>query len=502
MSVTVVYTLSAGGDLDRELPSLTVELKDLREEAKKTQDAVKDLGDKGGQSFGDFAQGAQATAEIVASIGGAIHEVLKSNDRYANSIAHLADEFGRMGERVADAIGPKVADLVDEIGLRFVFLGNLIPNEMSVAYQFMQDGLRDVVTFTEEVIRQLQYMWGQFRSGQTINLDQVLMDLQGANALLVIDTLDAIDKIKAGWDDAADAMRDAYKRQKVDIVSEGKAPEPPPVASGPDYEGRRNMEQAHRAPFEEKTESEEVAEAVKTSGAETAAAVVDAIGGGLSGVMESFAGGPITLLIEGVLDILRDPTILTGLFMDVLDIYTNLDDMIAGVLGSVLPNLIDDGLPKLIAGFATLGPAVAVALVEAAPDLFAAVIVALLELPDAFADAMKELFKDIEHAVTEPFSKGGVFETHIGKGPDTFLGIPLSKRHEGGLISTEGLYHLRPQERVLAPSQQRTSHSSQSLTIGAIHMHGVQDVPAMVEAIRRELGPYAAGLKLSPFAGG
>lgn len=237
-------------------------------------------------------------------------------------------------------------------------------------------------------------------------------------------------------------------------------------------------------------------------------------GGGVSGVLSAAGGGPIGAIVSAIVGALKDPTILSGLFNQVLEIYTDLPSMLTGVLEGVIPNLIRQ-VPELMAGFATLGPSIVVSMIEAAPEIFAAVIEALLTLPKAFADAIfgKEGLVNRAGDALNPFNdgdvfgnlkgntaKGGVLGTNLGAGAETkrILGVKVPFLETGGSITKDGLAYLHAGERVLNRNESRAYNSS----IGTINVYGATDARRFTEELQSKIGPFGLGFSLTPFAGG
>lgn len=512
-AVQVLYTLSTGGDLKSALPGLASGLDKVRDEAVKAKNAVADMGTKGreainsfGEGIGEKAENMMAFGEMVKGAVEAVNGLLEANDDYARSVAGLSSEFAKLKEGVADAIGPSVGKFIDAFTLGLVYLGNLIPDVLGTAFGFVQDGLKDLVIFVQEVVHQLGYIWEAFKSGTEINFDQVLMDLQGANALLVIDFQTAVDDMAKAQADALEAARQAWLSQSKIPTSPGGSSTAALAATGSSIdEQRANMMLGHspsNAPDAAAAETtaavEELTTAVKGQGLENAQALAGAVTGGLSSIMSAFAGGPVTALIEGILQILQDPTILQGLFENVLDIYTNLDTMILGVLEGVLPEIIE-AIPDLIAGFATIGPAVAVALVEAAPEILASLILAIVELPIAFALAIADLFGGAIEAIVglaKAFGGDGILGTNLGADADTkrILGVKVPFLDGGGTITRDGLAYVHKGERVVPAG------SSYNSSIGAINLYGVNDMRRFAEELQSKLGGYGLNLSLTPHA--
>ena len=232
--------------------------------------------------------------------------------------------------------------------------------------------------------------------------------------------------------------------------------------------------------------------------------------GSVSGVI-GMAGGiadPVTAAIMEIIGLLKDPSALMSIFDEVFDLYMNLDEWVRAFADTLIPGMIR-AIPEMMAAFTLLGPAVASALVGAAPQLFAAVIEAILSTPLVFArhvaGFLSQLADDLNPFneginVSSPFGRGGALATHFGKGKDSFLGIGLGLPtfHEGGIMPWDGLAMLRRGEQVLTSDQQLVRNNNTSVGAVNIHLHGVQDTRRLAEELQNMQGPYGYNLSLTP----
>jgi len=135
---------------------------------------------------------------------------------------------------------------------------------------------------------------------------------------------------------------------------------------------------AERAPGQKLNQADMALLASTTTGTDVGSLVSGAGGGPLGAVFGAVASGAAYDALE-------------GLFDQVLEIYTDLPEEIGKLSSKLVPDLIR-AAPEMAAAFTVLGPAVVKELVASAPEIFSAVIDALLDLPKAFAEAIADVF--------------------------------------------------------------------------------------------------------------
>lgn len=241
---------------------------------------------------------------------------------------------------------------------------------------------------------------------------------------------------------------------------------------------------------------------------QTAQGITSGLGtGSVSGFLGAtgVAVDPVSALVLELIGLIKDPSALFELFGEVFDLYMNLDEWVGALTTGLIEQIISN-LPEMAAAFTVLGPAVALALVDAAPALFAAVIDALFELPSAFADAIARTlvqgadalnpFND-DVKLSNPFARGGALATHFGEGSDSFLGFNIGTFASGGAFHTDGLAYVHGGEVLLNRDQQRSVMGGGTTHV-TVNMYGVQDMDRFVEDLQNKLGPYGFNLSLSP----
>lgn len=553
-AVAVLYTLTTGGDLKRDLPNLATGLDKVAAGARAARDQVLELGSRGNERLGQLkeralagAEGAKAIAEGFKKAMEAVHGLLSANDEYAQSTVRLGNELDNLKTKLADAIGPTVAGWVDSFTVGLVYLATLVSGTVRPAFETLA---KVVSGFFEAATKGFE-VWGKLARGDFAGARQAIAE-QRSQLEGLLDTLKtgwedvqeankaAIEEARKAWEKQVDGVRDLTKDERdkafeafkgtpggqtltaieaarqsgrtSDFFSSGESLDE--LQAGFDlwvFWQNEVVGALQEAADKTQVASDELQQSLKDlasgmrgsstgllQGFNTGMAALNT--GSISGVLSTAgAGDPLTMAIMGAIDLIKDPSTLVGLFTEVLETYMDLDQWVVDFAETASTEIIA-ALPDLIAGFATIGPALAVALVESAPVLFESLIAALRELPFAFAQALLDIlpnFGNLKETVGDAFSVGGKFATYAGVGGTRILGVKIPTFHEGGVMPHDGLANLERGERVLTREEARNYHSQ----MGGFHFYGIQDLRQLSEQVQAAVGPYGLNLSLTPRAG-
>jgi hypothetical protein len=245
---------------------------------------------------------------------------------------------------------------------------------------------------------------------------------------------------------------------------------------------------------------DEMASATEAQLAATARAQggVGALGAALSGDMNQvvgfgleqagLAGDPVMMATSMILQALPNlQETLGGLFEQVFDTYTNLDDIIGGIASELVPEMIR-ALPEMMASFVTLAPAIVAELIVAAPLIFEAVIDAIVELPSAIANAIVDVLDPFGVVHTTGKGERNPTGSKVGAVIGGILGTPFGPPGvvAGAVIGAQVGGGLEGGGRGRVELSSRTSRGGPVV----IHNHIAGDVRQSSANLRRAQGTY------------
>lgn len=525
-----MYTLSTGGNLEEALPSLSAKLTTLRDKALGAAAAV-----KGGltsaaasaraglnsiaESAGQAAEGAGKVLAAMALLAYGTNAILKANDDWAQSVARLQKTLEDLGETVADTFGPDASKFIDDFNVGLAYLGDLAARGVGPALA----GLRSILASFREM-PEVKFLLKLAQGDLAGAFLEVVGEGEPPNLKPYVDQLIAAYK---GLQDAhTDAMNHAYtvfKRIKDGVSDiEGKTKEvdtPLGKALDPVVDALLKLSfQIDRMPDIVQGLTDAVVpmqQIIQDLTIGLAAGAVnqanDALSGGLTGILEAF-GGPLGSLVAAVLGLLKNlPDLAAGLMGEVIALVTDLPNQLGNLLGVVLPNIIAYGIPQLITGFVTLIPRLVLGIIGAIPALVGAMVNLI---PQLLADLVIELkglfsyvfggqfFREMGEAVGAAVQQlvASLNVLGIGGGAQAqehkFLGVKIpffdKFQDSAGTVTRTGLAVVHRGEQISGRG------GGGGVTIGAIHVHGVQDPRRFVEQLRNQLGAYGLGLSLDP----
>lgn len=219
--------------------------------------------------------------------------------------------------------------------------------------------------------------------------------------------------------------------------------------------------------------------------------------------------GPIGTLIGALLDLVASkglPKLVGALIGAVVTIFTSLPEQIAD-LGANLGPALAELIPALVMSMTFLGPEIALALLQALPDIILGLFTGLVNviptmlqhtslMGDMFLSIVDE-FAKLPQMLVDAFIDA---VTHIQLLGDNggFLGTGLFANNNNDDNNNNGGSRSSGNSTSGSTSRQApagSSRSSRSLSIGTINVT-VQDTTQLAERLRREQGSYGRGLSL------
>lgn len=503
----------------------------------------------------------QAVAGVAAVLGIAAlgaNELFKTNDDWAQSVARLTHELGELQDTIGDTFGPTASTLVDNFNIGLAFLVTLIVESVKPAVQGFHALLIGMAE-DPKVKALLDLFRGDFAQA-AIDITLASPDLTEAVGLFK----QAADGLDTAYSDAIKAAKGVYDRINDGMNDiPGKSPRyQDKVTQVPGLSGRGGYDGSFASPegglgelgplllplnkalvavqdipaalanmVSALAEGFQHLSAAKV--AETATGVLGGLGSGsLGGLLSSVAGGPIGVLVAAIADIGPhiDDAINSNLSMllrfgpDTADAIDSLLTNLPTTLGRVLPAIIVNLLSRTAVD-------IAVSVLANLPGLLLSVLEGLfLRLPIELAQSFGELFDRLMNEFPDELARsffsgwslvrqdigavldflqkpgnavGDALGIHLGAQAEEkrFLGIRIPSfdrfQDSHGVVTRSGLAMVHKGESIGG----RVGGSGGGVTIGAIHLHGVQDVDELVRQIRRRLGVLGVNLSLEPRGG-
>lgn len=494
-AATIMYAFQGGGGLDTHLDKVADRMDKVRLKAVAALNAVKDMRERHNERMDALAEQAESAAGGIGAVIGAMgllavatHAVMQENKEYSNSVAHLADELGRLRDRAAETFGEKISTAVDVLSVGIVYLANLISNVLGAAINGVWMMAEDLLTGTVQIIEDLRTMWRSYRDGTVINLDPIIKHAKDTGEWLLLQMATTADEIRneLTWDDSSRAFSAAFaawKRQATDIVTE--------VGDG-------KKEVAKEVAEVQKDTAKAVTEAIKSEidtiralNAEADALVkraqadtMEFASGELNQLMTgdmtatlTVLAGPLGTLVGTVLDFVENlPQIATSILNEVLNIYLNLDEWVGEFLSGFVPAFIR-AIPLIVAGFATLIPEILFEVIQAVPFIASAFVEAIITAIPVIMAHVKLIISELVMQLTKglsPFGKDGRLGTNLGSDAEVkrILGVKVPFLDSGGVVMRTGLVVAHRGERYegvgRAAMRNGGSRSGTTINIGAV----------------------------------
>lgn len=553
-SATVLYVLEVAGNMAQSLPQIAGGLDAVRTKAQAATSAVggglkAGIG-AGRQALNEFAEGAQKALEGVAKVGGSlaimaagVNVVLQRNVAWQESTARLVTELGKLGDSIADALGPTAARWLDAFTLGLVAIVTFLQNAVVPAFTVLADlfdavktGLVEWITLVKKILA------GDFKGAFDSVFEaqrRQIGDLKQAWS----DAQEGFESAKAAALDAAKATYGRATDGKSDIgIKSVSYTDAAKVFQDLQRELRRALDLLHdkALPALEKAQGPaqamadelpglvaRIEQGLKAAALQNAAGAVAGFGaaaqGGLAGVASAY-GGPIGALVGAILGLVEHlPDLIGGLVDEAAFIFVGLPDMLAEVIGQVLPAILTDQVPKIIAalpllttslGFAILRsiPALVGALIQVIPKAAAEFVRAIrLMLTDLFSGSLwssfgRRIVDGFKGALAAFNQIGDDLGIHLGakaSGHKSLFGIHIPKLDEGGRIVRSGLVYAHQGEEYLGAPGSRAQRASSSARGGPIYNIAsltIGDIRSIADQLRRGRGSYGIGLKIDPLA--
>lgn len=345
----------------------------------------------------------------------------------------------------------------------------------------------------------------------------------------------ALEDLKRGWAEANRQEKEAIENHKnyvkalVDVAGGPLAPmsnaraldfEVPNLKLDMDYtKWRVEMQKIDFFPVDEMRQA--VRDGVKDADADRAVGrgtgLLQAGMGGMSAVLATMVGGPWGALLATANTAARsfggteeEPGWMVRLIDEMMSVEQDFFREFESFLDQ-LPERIAK-IPGMVEAISTLPLKIAMSLIEHSPELLASLIEVMIELPfiviKGFAEALSNLPEDFAIAFAKAMEGlggrvGDTLGIHMGaqakaSGDRELFGIHIPKfdrfSESPGMITRTGLAVVHRGEEIGPPRRGAVS-------IGQIHVHGVQDAQRFVEQLRAKLGTRGLGLSLEPYGG-
>lgn len=532
-AAAVLYVLKLGGDLAGKLPSLSAGLRRAGEAALHAKANVVALGSAGRSSLnalGDHgkqaAEGAFKAAAGFAAAGFALHTVLAHQQDYEQSVARLRISAQALGQDIADAIGPGVASFIDRFTIGFTYLGTLLTGTIGPAFTTL---IEVVGIFADRVAESLK-AWKLIASGQFSAAAEILAGHKAALGDIVDSAKEgfaaigkaqegAVDAAFAAWRRQADGIKDVFltiedqakaaeARHKALVAAAGTTP-------GAGYSGR-GVAPGIRS-YEDKVADGTISTGQGSgsegwepvaSGVDKATEVLGNVEMGVSGILEMIPlYGKFLAGIWDFVSHMREISI--NIIDEITSFFSTLGDQTASTITEI-PAMLIRALPKIITGIATLIPEMVLAFIAQTPVFTAAVVEAIIELPQALVEGFKTMFQDFWNQITASIDKitgalsnkdGQFLGTGLGaksEGHRRFLGVHIPKLDSGGRITQTGLMVGHKGEVYSSPGVSRTTNQSHGPTNITMVMNGINNPDQFLRETRSRLGSFGVGLTFSP----
>lgn len=515
-STLVLYTLNIAGNLQAAIPKLSASLSTLKDRATAAGAAVtSSLGsartkmNELGTATGEVAEGAGKALAGMAALAYGVDQVLRLNREYEHASNRVVQVVKDLGKTIADTFGPKVKGFLDDFGIGLAYIGTLITKSIIPSFSL----LRSVVAaFAKtEMSPFLKFAAGDYK-GALLDIVEPEKRKVGVQNGAVIDTKEINEALKA----LASAHKEALEAAKKAWINVQNDANPGgvkstlisgngDVLSGVQSALREAIFGGIAAGIQQARDGRAIAAALsKTAGnvAASGAGALAALGsidyakmgntlkvalaasgintlhedlaGGLQGVLG--AAGPYGAAVGAGISILQDlPGMGRELIGQVVDTLTELPGQIGEFLQEVIPELIQS-LPTIVAAFVSLIPILIAETLKAIPLIVKAFI-------DMFVQAITDALS---------FFKGdGVSHPFFRDDPDQRAGF-----HSAG-IKLPGDPGYNPATGMRGRGGGR-SRGGGGISIGAIHVHGIQDERRFSDRLRSRLGSYGLGFSLDP----
>lgn len=562
---TVLYVLEAGGNLAKALPSLAGGLDQVRAKAQAAASAVgqglSTGAEQGRKALEAVGKEAHEAMEGVAKAGAAfallafgVNKVLSADREWRESTARTTAALERMQKQVAATFGKEAGHYLDMFTLGFVYLANLATQVLPPAFDAASRALNAFVH--DEGLDVLLYLaTGQWQKAlnaaftpKTDN-DALVKALQEDYQKVLDGQTHALEEAKKAWFKLVDGIQDEKGKKSpyegkgvfgsgatgTFLGTSGLGGYNPGFgqmgggfgAMGPlllpleksliplaDIAAELPGLSAMFETYTKQLQLQGAADSV--SGFDQAAS------GGLAGVATAF-GGPIGALVGAILGLVDHlPDLLTSLVDEAVTLFVDLPTTILGLLGTTLPQILTDQIPKIVASFPLLSAQLIFAVLRSIP----AILGALMQLlPRAVAEMVRQLrimitdifsgslwtsfgrrfldgFKGIFDAANQI---GGDLGIHLGAkaaGHRTFFGIHIPKLDDGGTILRSGLVYAHEGEQYLgAPGSRTQQRTSSGGPVFHINTLALADLRSFADQLRRAQGSWGIGLRTDPLAG-
>jgi hypothetical protein len=311
-------------------------------------------------------------------------------DKLAQKGVELNKTYGELGEKLL-YMNPVGAALLEQVGGSLADAG--ATNDTRVA---KVKGARDLLAPLPEIRGEQMLAITQkmnFAPGfQGPILPQAEIDAAGVEKKREQErNREAGERLQEQIDAAYEAMLEATREtlQKIAEAETKLMLQDLDAAAKAATEARRAREEQARIDAKDTADLAAYEQQRKAASQQSQATFASAFTGADVGSIASSAGGGPWGAVFGAVASGAARDQLQGLFDQVDEIYKDLPKEIGKLASDLVPSLIR-AAPEMAAAFTVIGPAVVKELILAAPEIFAALLDALQDLPRAFAEAISD----------------------------------------------------------------------------------------------------------------